>query len=162
MQHFALVFCFIVFATLIAGCGISGPPVQFIDGTVSIDGVLVEAATVTLVPKNTPDSVVDNTRPLSASGNTDSNGYFRLSAMQGGAIDRGTTVGEYTIVISKRIDTQVRTEAAHAKLPPIWRYDVPRLFESESTSPISIIVVKGKNRFDFDLKSDGTFKVNGQ
>lgn len=162
MQRFAHLFCFIVFATLIVGCGTQGPPVQFIEGTVSIDGVPVGTATITLVPKSTPGSMTDLTRPLSASGNTDSDGNFRLSAMQGGAIERGTNVGEYTVIISKRIDTRVRTEAAHANLPPIWRYDVPKLFESESTSPISVTIVKGKNRFDFNLKLDGTFTVNGQ
>ena len=42
-------------------------------------------------------------------------------------------------------------------LPPQWDYGVPMAFERDT--PLAVTVVKGKNTFNFDLRSDGTFEI---
>jgi hypothetical protein len=151
------------------GCRPKGPPVQFIEGTVSVDGKLLQGVTVTFCPKEEGDSKNLN-RPLMASGTTDEKGYFRVSALQGGKIDGGTTIGEYGISLVKKINTRPPPVTGPGIPPPtpeatrpIFQYDTPKIFERFDATPITVNVIKGKNRFDFGLQSDGNnYTVNGE
>ena len=153
------------FALSLAGCGDKGPAVQFVEGTVSFDGNLIDNCSVTFSPKDKSDSSTGVNRPLLSSGLTDAKGHFRLSAVMGGAIGGGTTVGEYAVCIVKKEPVPQRNlnqRPGEGTPEPEYRYITPRIFEEEGTTPITLKVEKGKNRFDFDLKADGSFTVNGQ
>jgi len=158
------------FLLVISGCGPSGPPVQFVEGTVSVDGELLEGVTVTFCPTSTDGNPDDLTRPLMASGTTDEKGHFRLSAVQGGAIGGGTTMGEYAVAIVKKINTRPPPVVRQGDPPPtpamtrpIFHYYTPEIYERQETTPITVEVNRGRNRFDIDLKSDGTgYTINGE
>ena len=154
----------------LAGCGNRGPAVQFVEGTVSVDGTPLEDTLVVFCPKDILGDPNNVKRPLMAGGTTDKKGYYRLSSLQGGAIGGGTTIGEYDVTIVKKTNTRPawvpsgpgdRPPSAEA-VRPIFQYDTPEIFERQETTPITVKVERGKNRFDFDLKSDDSFTVNGQ
>ena len=156
----------LVLLVSVTGCGGKGPPVQFVEGTVSVDGSLLENCTVTFIPQGTSGALL-------ASGVTDAKGYFRISSVEGGAIGGGTTVGEYFVSIVKKtnsrppiqVDEHGRPIGNPSGFRPMWDYVTPMVFELQGKRtevPITVTVKKGKNRFGFDLKADGSFTVNGQ
>ena len=161
----------VVFVSILGfvGCGNKGPPVQFVDGTISVDGDLLDGCTVMFIPKGTSASATT----LLASGITDEKGYFRISSVEGGTIGGGTTVGEYFVSIVKKKDARPPVTfdergnilSGNPYGPPMWAYSTPEVFELQEPRtevPITVEIKKGKNKFNFDIKSDGSFTVNGQ
>lgn len=156
----------LLLSAVICGCQ-KGPDTQFIEGVVTLDGVPVGNATVNFIPKPVdykPDGI---NRPLLASGFTDEKGYYRLSSVMGGRIGGGTTAGEYVITIVKKEQTNKpvikpgeRQTINVANIRPKYKYFVPEKFENKETSEVELSVSKGKNRFNFNLKSDGSFEIN--
>jgi len=144
--------------TFLLGCGKKGPAVHHVEGIVTVDGQPVEGANVNFAPKQVlgPD---DLSGPLLAGGTTGSNGKYTLSTSRGSAVGGGTTAGEYHVTIVKKKMTNAPTAplAPGQRIIPQYEYGVPQVFERDSK--ISVEVVKGKNTFNFDLKSDGTFEV---
>ena len=142
------------------GCGKRGPKVYHVEGIVTVDGEPVEGANVSFVPKQA-SGADDLSGPLLAGGATDANGKYTLSTSRGSAIGGGTTAGDYKVTIVKKKMTNAPTAplAAGQRLVPQYEYGVPRAFEDSNNAKISVEVVKGKNTFNFALKSDGTFEV---
>ena len=139
---------------LFSGCGPGGPPVQYVEGIVTLDGVPVEGANVNFGPKQAASAGSDVA--LVAGGVTDAQGKYTISSVGGGKIGGGTTVGEYVVaIVKKTMTTPVGVSGPTG--PPRYRYDVPAAFERNS--PIAVTVAKGKNTFNFNLKSDGTCDV---
>ena len=161
----SLIACVVMLLTF-AGCK-KGPNVQYVEGTVSVDGKLLDECTVTFCPILTSgDDLNSDQRPLTASGVTDEKGLYRLSSLMGGSIGGGTTVGEYKVCIVKKKDTKPKPNIGpgdrlptSAEMRPIWKYETPEIFEEQGKTPITVTVEKGKNTFHFDLKSDGTFEI---
>ena len=156
---FASLFIIFVLVSLL-GCGSKGPKVYRVEGIVTLDGTPVADANVSFVPKQAgaPD---DLTGPLLAGGATDAAGKYTLTTNRGSAIGGGTTVGEYQVSIVKKKMTNPLTGplAPGQRFVPQYQYEVPRAFEDSQKSNISVEVVKGKNVFNFALKSDGTCEV---
>ncbi|MGL4595797.1 MAG: hypothetical protein ACRCUY_13830 [Thermoguttaceae bacterium] len=155
---------FLLALIAIIGCR-KGPDTQFIEGVVTLDGTPVEKATVNFIPKPVDYDPNDINRPLLASGFTDEKGQYRLSSVMGGNIGGGTTVGEYIVTIVKKEQTN-KPVVTSANIPkninnirPVFQYIVPEKFEKRETSGVELSVGKGKNRFNFDLKSDGSFEI---
>ncbi len=158
-----LVCLFAMLLGVSSGCGKKGPPTQYIEGVVTLDGKPVEKALVSFIPTQPADlSNPDNLNvPLIASGNCDTDGKFLISAIQGGKIGAGTTEGEYRVMIVKKEITnapvaQKNKPTPVMKGPPKFRYVVPKVFEDPNKSGIVVTVKKGVNKFDFALKSDGS------
>lgn len=145
------------------GCGKKGPPTQYIEGIVTLDGKPVDNALVSFIPVQSVDMSNPNNLnvPLIATGNSGTDGKFRLSAVQGGKIGRGTTEGEYRVMIVKKEMTnapvvQKGKPIPVMKGPPKFKYIVPKVFENPNKSGIVVTVKKGTNKFDFALKTDGS------
>lgn len=161
--HTALICLIAILPCMLSGCRGKGPPTQYIEGTVTLDGQPVEKALVSFVPVQAQDmSNLDNLNvPLIATGNSDTEGKFRLSAVQGGKIGRGTTIGEYRVTIVKKelLNPPVVKDGKVIKPmngPPKFQYVVPKAFEDPKKSDIVVTVKKGANRFEFALNSDGS------
>lgn len=157
--------CATLFVVVLTGCRDNGPPTQYIGGTVTLDGQPVENALVSFIPTQSSDmSNPGNLNvPLIATGNSNSQGAFQLSAVQGGKVGGGTTVGEYYVTVVKRemLNAPMVKNGKVIKPmkgPPKYNYIVPKAFETPSESGIVVTVKKGKNRFNFSLKSDGSFE----
>ena len=149
-----------ILAAFSFGCGPKGPNVNHVEGIVTLDGEPVPGASVNFTPKTRSSDTEDLNVPLVASGRTDANGKYLLSAMRGGKIDGGTTVGEYGVSLSKKTITNLpKDPKVPFRGPPIYQYDVPKKFETPEDSGITVEVAKGKNVFNLALKSDGTFEV---
>lgn len=126
---------------LAAGCR-KGPAVVFVEGVVRLDGQPLEAASVAFTP-------VEAKGELPAAGFTDANGRFVLSA-RGAGLGRGTTVGDYIVIVKKEFVPPGQEEA----LSPLVELQTPLQYLQKETSPLRATVKQGRNRFEFDLTSD--------
>jgi hypothetical protein len=160
----------------VAACRPSGPPVQMVQGVVTLDGRPIEGVAVTFTP------VVAGGSGIEAFGNTGADGSYTLSAFRGAKPGSGTLIGEYVVTCAK-----VTGGGDPAEVPPPrpdapdtevekWRreeaqrrrtmraplvYVVPQAYGDGHTSGLRATVEKGHNsgaRFRFDLKSGYTGK----
>ena len=142
---------------IMPGCGRSGLDLQMVEGVVTINGEPLAGATVGFSP-------LIPGQGLPATGATVADGTFRLTATRGGTPDKGTTVGDYAVTISK---VELLPDPLWDNLKPgetpsrprqmQYRYVVPKAYESITTSGLKATVKKGVNKgdaFRYDLKSD--------
>ena len=139
----------------LSGCGKSGPDVQMVEGVITLDGSPLQGATVGFTP-------LVAGKGLPATGGTRADGTFTLTATRGGRPDKGTTVGEYGVTVSKiefvpdpKWDNQERGKTPMGQRK--YTHVVPEAYESIATSGLKTTVKRGFNRgeaFRFDLKSD--------
>lgn len=124
------------------GCGVDGPDIATVEGTVTMDGKPLEGATVVFVPTGG--------RP--AGGPTDANGKYVLN-FSGGR--KGAIPGENRVQITTKRDP---SSDADGKPVPGKPETIPAEYNSRST--LKFDVKQGeKNIANFDLKSGG--KVDG-
>jgi hypothetical protein len=126
---------------LATGCR-RGPAVVFVEGVVRMDGQPLEGASVAFTP-------VEAKGELPAAGFTDSSGRFVLSA-RGAGLGRGTTVGDYIVIVKKEVVPPGQEEA----LDPVVELQTAKQYLQKETSPLRATVKQGRNRFEFDLTSD--------
>ena len=100
--------------------------------TITMDGVPLEGANVSLVPIGEGDL---------AYGTTDANGLCVIQTLQGKA-QAGTTLGDYTVTVRKSIGKANKTVDEL----------VPAIYSSDK-SPFKATVKSGKNTFSFDVDS---------
>ena len=132
------------------GCAQRGLPVQFVEGTVTLDGVAVADADVGFTPKEGSEGVP-------AVGKTDVNGYYRLTSAQGGGFGKGAVVGEYEVRVIKFLDLDAVEPVNPQPGDPLPlaqpRHHLPRQYADVKTSGLSATVKKGKNLIDFNLEN---------
>jgi len=126
---------------LLLGCQ-RGPAVVFVEGTLRLDGNLLDGASVAFSP-------AESSSGAAAAGFTDAKGRFVLSA-RGARLGAGTTVGDYVVIVSKT----VIPPDEETKASPKVELATPEVYRLKETSPLRATVVRGKNRFEFDLKSE--------
>ena len=159
MSHYYR-FCALLFfafsLTFLSGCGQKGPKVNYVEGIVTVDGTPIEGADVSFIPTQ---AVAENdlTGPLWASGRTDASGKYNLSTTRGSVPNAGTTAGEYKVTVSKMIVHY--PPGGPSAGAPRFEYVVPHVFDEEDNAKISVTVTRGKNIFNFALKSDGSCEV---
>lgn len=146
------------------GCSRTGPMVEFVEGTVRLDGQPLEGADVGFSPV---------TGGLVAYGRTNSAGAFRLTTAQGGKKFGGAPAGEYAVTVIKwrnRLDDLgPNPDPSDADAAGKWQaeaerlmslpadYIVPKAYGDKATSPLRATVKKGRNTgpdFMFELSSD--------
>jgi hypothetical protein len=154
----------------LSGCS-RGLTVEFVEGTVTVDGKAASAAWVQFFPRATTEKA----NQLSAGGHTRADGGYRLTARLRGKPQAGTPAGEYDVTIHAykdpldgmperptdpaKAEAWDRESARRGSLPPEWL--APKEYADVETSGLSATVKPGKNRIDFDLKSEfkaGTVK----
>jgi hypothetical protein len=138
---------------IVIGCSDGSFRVEVVEGTVTLDGTPVEDATLTFVPS-------DANIGKSAYARTDTQGMFRLTATQGGKSGAGTMIGNYRVAVCKTVPSREPTpneladqERGIAPNIPILNI-IPENYNDAQTSGLTAEVVKGKNIFHFELKSN--------
>lgn len=157
--------CVIVLSIVcsLSGCS-RGLTVEFVEGTVTVDGKPASAVWVQFFPRATTEKA----NQLSAGGHTQADGSYRLTARLRGKPQAGTPAGEYDVTIQAykdpfagmperptdpaKAEAWDREWARRGALPPEWL--APKEYDDVETSGLSATVKPGKNRIDFDLKSD--------
>lgn len=152
----------LVSALLLTGCPESGPPVEYVEGIVTLDGKPVEGVTVSFSP-------VDLKVGSPAVGETDANGVYKLTATQGGSPGSGTKAGEYQVALSKvkvagsgpevtGTDDPNYGKSPNPKPAPTQvEYIIPQKYENATTSGLKVTVKDGTNKggeFNFDVKKE--------
>ncbi|MDR2755978.1 MAG: hypothetical protein LBC20_09750 [Planctomycetaceae bacterium] len=130
----------------IIGCnGSSVIKTDVVEGTITYKGVPVTDANISFSP-------VSNGSP--AYGRTDSQGKYKLQTLLG-AVDQGTTQGEYVVIINKteNIPTGKKEIDPDGKEVDIMvsKSLLPTIYSSATTTPLKATVISGKNVFDFNL-----------
>jgi len=144
-----ILFSFMLLGCVLAGCGPSGPAVEFVEGVVLLDGSPVEDCVVGFSPLD-PGGI-------SAFGQTDGAGVFRLTSSRGGKPARGAVPGRYAISITKQKPRDRPPGSMQASGPDDIIFLVPRGYAQADTSGLAATVRKGRNvgpEFRFELKSD--------
>jgi hypothetical protein len=150
-------------AMLATGCGRgTGPAVQFVQGTITLDGQLLEGATVALIPVAESDG-------LPAYGITKSDGAFVLTSSRGGKVGAGAVAGDYIVTVKKM---RLVSESDIGILIPRGDYEkqkrdhplfvpeipvVPQAYGDATTSGLRATVKQGRNvgpEFQFKLRAD--------
>ena len=140
---------------LIAGCGDGSIATINVTGTVTVDGEPLAGANVSFSPKSdgqgNPGFAV-----------TDADGRFRLQTLLG-AVDAGTTPGEYYVTITKTesVETTSSSDDVEASssqsLTPPPRSLIPVRYGQRGAVPELSATVSAErgasNVFNFDLKS---------
>lgn len=148
------------------GCGgRAGPKVEYVEGLVTLDGSPVAGASVGYSP-------VDRSIGLPASGKTDAQGRYRLTAVRGAREGAGTAVGDYAVSITK---LEVVPPDEPQPPPPTWwnpslgpkpipvRSLIPEAYGESATSGLRVSVKPGRNTgpdFSFQLRAD--YNAKGQ
>ena len=139
------------------GCGPQGPAVEYVEGVVTLDGTPLADADIGFSPA-TPG------QGLAAAGRTNADGTFQLNA-QGASPGRGTVAGEYVVTVRKVVaaagagPTSTDDPNYGKELPDISGRDaqakslVPEVYTDAKTSPLKASVQRGKNTFQFDVKT---------
>jgi hypothetical protein len=148
--RFFSVLLFIGFAALATGCGGNKLKTNRVEGTIEYNGVPLADATVTFYP------VGGEATP--SFGKTDANGRDTLSTLAG-AVNAGTTPGEYTVTVSKRESVPTGTKLRGGENNDeiydemILKETLPEKYANVQTSPLKAVVEVVKlNTFDFKLE----------
>ena len=133
----------------LSGCS-WGPAYQKVKGTVTFDGEPLYKAFVSFIPVETSQGT------LFATGMTDENGFFTLTASEGGQATpgKGTTAGDYYVTIRRNKDKPSRY--VDSLDGPVLVFDplIPRKYSNQNTSDLKVVVEKKRvNEFTFELKS---------
>ena len=150
----------------VAGCGRSGPPVEYVEGVILFEGKPVADATVCFTPVTQgPDSVT-----LPAVGRSDAEGRFQLKALQGSqTVAEGTGIGTYIVTVSKQ-ETPPLPEsdlsADEVPLPPPEAFEIrevlPSIYQDVHKTPLRAEVRDGSNEFRFELVAPSTAEPVGK
>lgn len=144
------------------GCGGgSDLDTQYVEGLVTVDGKPISGATVTFKP-------VTEGQGASATGYTDANGVYKLTAVAvgnssaAGEPEAGTLPGEYYVGVTKSVqESPMNQEEAYEKGVPYKPQDpyaprktiheVPQKYNDPKTSGLKATVTEGKNDIPIQL-----------
>jgi len=135
-----------------SGCSDGRMKTEHVSGVITLDGVPLADAAVGFGPKVPGQGAVGFAR-------TNEKGEYVLQAMNGRP-DAGTLPGEYAVTVAKyklvptgRKETDPYTGEAKDEMTSVFIFPEMAAYANADTTPFSATVVKGKNRFDFDVKS---------
>jgi hypothetical protein len=133
-----LFFILFVIATFNTGCGSNKLKTYPVEGIVSIDGQPLEEGMIRFRPKHKENK-------HSAYGSI-KKGNYKLQTT-GGDFGAGAIPGEYQVVFSVLAPPLSNDQDAEAT------ETLPNLYTKVEETPFSVTVVKGKNVFNFELKT---------
>lgn len=131
---------------LLAGCGPSGPAVQPVSGTLTIDGSPAKNVQVVFHPVDAGG--------LMASGQVDASGVYSLRSGNTGA--KGALVGKYKVVLSPFEEESMDAAAARytsgtGKPTAPAKPAFPKEYLAPSTTPKEVEVKPGPNTIDIAI-----------
>ncbi|MDR1270368.1 MAG: hypothetical protein LBK82_12670 [Planctomycetaceae bacterium] len=134
-----LFFILFIIATLNIGCNSNKLKTFPVEGIVTIDGQPLEEGMIRFRPKHKENR-------YSAYGSV-KKGNYKLQTT-GGDFEAGAIPGEYLVVFSVLAPPLSNDQDAEAT------ETLPNLYTKVEETPFSATVVKGKNLFNFELKSN--------
>ncbi|GAB5406007.1 MAG: hypothetical protein Aurels2KO_42380 [Aureliella sp.] len=151
----------LLFCVAATGCGsgISGQPVT---GTVTLDGVAIEGASITFQPK-------EGGTGMPAVGTTDANGVYTLTDMRDENVGAGAVEGDYNVGVlwfkpsgkdlsqatgesegeESGMDDDKKSRSGISGPDSL----LPTEYQNPKTSGLEYTVVSGENTFDISLDS---------
>jgi hypothetical protein len=123
-----------------AGCGPGGPPLAYVEGTVTVDGKPVPNALMTFIP----------TGGTTSYGKTDKDGRYMLMFTDR---KRGAMIGAHKVEIEVRRyskDEIVEMQAAGEDVSDTF-VEIPKKYRADGA--LTAEVKKGSNKIDFKLDS---------
>jgi len=147
MKHSALRMASVT-ALILCGCGKdpNQPALVPMSGKVMLDDQPLAGAQVTFIP-------VGITKGSGATGRTNADGVYQLTAVRGGA---GAVPGEYRVAISKRAMPDGSDPPADSKLPPIEsparEMLAPQYSDAQQSKLTATVPPEGGTK-DFQLKT---------
>ena len=152
LSNFLFVSLLLIFTVSILGCSDGKLKTEPVRGTVTLDGEPLADAAVSFVPKNPGEGAA-------GFGRTNEKGVYLLQTIAGNP-DAGTLPGEYIVTISKyqsvptgRKIMDSSTREWVDEVQSVLLFPGMATYANSETTPFSATVVKGRNRFDFELKS---------
>ena len=155
----------LLYVFLLSLCGCQGEPqlaTEYVEGVVTLDGTPVEGATIAFQP-------VKEGEGIAATGFTDANGVYKLTAVNGKdgaqpAVEGGTLPGEYYVSVTKtQAETPLSQEEAEAAgkkyvapsttQGPKLTYIIPKKYQQGHRSGLKVTVSEGKNDIPLELTS---------
>jgi hypothetical protein len=151
-KHKDFLFIPLILFILFSGCissKTSDLETQYVEGIVTLDGVPVHGAYIQFIPKLKGIG-------QEAGGISEKNGFYKLSSLSGDP-GKGALEGEYLVTVSKN----VAIELPKPRVNPITGDEethetksvLPEIYRSKTRTPISVIVVHGKNKIDIKLEN---------
>ena len=155
MKHFTNT-CFILLSLLLilnlGGCSDGRLKTEPVSGVVTLDGEPLANASVNFRPKVSGQGAAGFAR-------TNEKGEYRLQTMHGHP-DAGTLPGEYSVTITKyksiptgRKITDSDTGKIVDEMTHVFIFPEMAIYADAEKTPFTATVVKGKNRFNFDVPS---------
>ena len=150
-------------ALVFSGCPSGGASLgtEYVEGVVTLDGNPIADATVMFVP-------VTEGEGLSATGQTDASGVYKLTAANMGgetaAAGGGTLPGEYFVGVIKSVSEEPMSEeeafekgipytAPDPNVAPKLVHEVPTKYNNPRESGLKVTVKAGKNDIPLQLSA---------
>ena len=149
-------FGWVALALVSVGCGSSGPPVNLVEGKVTMDGSPLAGATVMFSPASSGTG-------RAAAGVTDASGVYRLTDMSATKTGSGAATGDYLVAITKAegdgggggeesgSDYEYNPDP---NAPLTMKSAVPDKYTRPESSGLTATIAAGKNEINFDLSSN--------
>ena len=150
MKQISIVLSIFLAFVCLQGCSGGKIATEAVTGTITLDDKPLAGANVGFTPKD------GQGHPGYAL--TDENGKYVLQTLLGEA-NAGTTTGEYSVTVSKKETPETKVaEYGSSSYSSMSggaqpKETLPAVYTDPKTTPFSASVAKGKNTFDFDLKS---------
>ncbi|MDR3197819.1 MAG: hypothetical protein LBU34_08140 [Planctomycetaceae bacterium] len=153
MKTFFMLICSIMVLVTFSGCKKEPKTLGVVpaSGTVTLDGEVIEGASITFVPKP------GTSGGQGVSAISDKNGHFSLGILQSG---EGAIPGIYWVSVIKITDITPFTPEERVKLSdagrpvkPVYRYEIPQKYENPKSSGIEIEIPDiGNQNIRLELK----------
>ncbi|MDR2704472.1 MAG: hypothetical protein LBC02_01715 [Planctomycetaceae bacterium] len=145
----ATIYFLILAGSIISGC--SGKlRTNQVEGLVTLDGTPLSGANIAFV-------VQEEGKGNTAYARTDEKGIYHLQTHLGEP-NAGTTEGKYIVTISKNVSRPSGKKEQDSEGNIVDELNaveiLPAIYTETTTTPFSVTVVKGKNVFNFELKSN--------
>jgi hypothetical protein len=142
---------FLAFFVSVMGCSDGRLKTEPVRGIITLDGEPLAEAMIGFSPKMEGQGAIGFAR-------TNEKGEYLLQTMSGNP-DAGTLPGEYAVTVAKykAVPTGRKTTDSEGQIVDemtnVLIFPEMATYANSETTPFSATVIKGKNRFDFDVKS---------
>jgi hypothetical protein len=145
-------FCVVLALFFFSYTGCGKPPMQSVQGTVKLDGKLIENCKVGFFPDT---ETFDSNRHGFGFGVTDASGKYVIQHPQG---EQGIWAGKYKVTFVAWVNSAGKSLGVDTKPSEVEggvKNRFPDIYEAPSTTTEKVTVTRnaGANVFDFDIKS---------